>query len=570
MRRWKLEDPVPEEAHEALSAFPRVLAAMLWRRGIRTEEEAWRFLKPDWERDVHDPFLFDDMRKAVDRIMRAKEDGERITIHGDYDADGVSGSVILAGALSAIGAEHDVFLPHREKDGYGMNAASVEKLAESGTKVIITTDCGISNAAEVARANELGVDVIITDHHELPPELPEAHAILHPLREGESYPFKWLTGGGVAFKLAQALWKEAGLPEGQEKWLVDMAAISTVADIGKLVGENRALVHYGLVVLNKTRRLGLAKLIETTRYRDADLDAESIGFQIAPRINAAGRMDHAKEAYDLLVAEDEEEAERRAGVLESLNLDRREETSRMMAEAEPMALAQADRNGIVLIGNDDWTGAICGLVASRVAERHHRPTVVLTRNAAGDYVGSGRSVAGFHITAALRKLDRLLERYGGHGAACGMTVAGDKVEEFAESFRSLLDEELDAADLVPMIGIEEELSLADASAETVELVSRLAPFGEGNPKPLFLLKGVRVALVRPVGKDGAHLRMEVVDASGRRLKLIAFRAGARADEAAPGSELDVVVELSMNEWNGRRTPQGRVVEFRPSLVTVPA
>ena len=570
MKRWTLKDAVPEEAHKALSAFPRVLASMLWRRGIRTEEEARRFLEPDWDRDVHDPFLFLDMKKAVDRIMRAKEAGEKITVHGDYDADGVSGSVILAGALSAIEAEHDVFLPHRERDGYGVNVTTIEALAKSGTKVIITTDCGISNAKEVARANELGIDVIITDHHEFPPELPKAYAILHPLREGETYPFRWLTGGGVAFKLAQALWTTAGLPEGHDKWLVDMAAISTVADIGKLVEENRALVTYGLMVLNKSRRLGLNKLIDTTWNRGGDLTAESIGFQIAPRINAAGRMDHAMEAYELLVSEEPEEAERRAAVLESFNLDRRAETTRMMNEADPMAEAQAGRNGIVLIGNDDWVGAICGLVASRVAERHHRPTIVLTKNEKGDYVGSGRSAGGFHITGALRKLDHLLVKYGGHGAACGMTVSGEKVEAFAEAFRSLLDAELDPKDLIPRIEIEEELELKEASKETVELLSKLEPYGEGNPKPLFLLKDVKVVSSDCLGKDGAHLRLMVADASGARLKLIAFRMGPRAEEAAPGTALDVIVELSMNEWKGYRSPQGMVVDFRPSLVRVAA
>lgn len=569
MTKWQVKDVVPEEAFVKLSSFPRVLAAMLWRRGVQTEEAANRFLKPDWERDVHDPFLFDDMKKVVARIMDAKEKGELITIHGDYDADGISGSVILSSVFSEIGVKHDVFLPHRERDGYGMNSAAIERLAKAGTKLIVTTDCGISNAKEIARANELGVDVIITDHHEFPPELPKAYAILHPLKEGETYPFKWLTGGGVAFKLAQALWIHAELPKGHDKWLTDMAAISTVADIGKLIDENRALVKFGLKALNKTRRLGLVKLIETTWTREGeDLDAETIGFQIAPRINAAGRMDHARVAYDLLVSDDATEAEGLAAQLEAFNIARRAETDRMMKEAKKLAESQATRHGIVLIGNDDWTGSICGLVASRIAERYQRPTIVLTKGDDGIFKGSGRSAGGFHLTNALRKLDPLLMKYGGHGAACGMSISAEKVEEFAEAFRSLLDKELKAEDLIPHLEIEEVLTLDEATEKTVDMIGELAPFGEGNPKPTFLLKDVKVGMAACIGKEGAHLRMEVVDEHGHKLKLIGFRCGSRADEATPGTSLDIIVELSINEWKGYRNPQGRILDFRPSLSPV--
>jgi len=569
MKRWKFDDEVPEEAYGALSAFPRFLAAMLWRRGIRTEEEAERFLKPDWVRDVHDPFLFQDMRKAVDRILLAVQKKERIIVHGDYDADGISGSVILAGALSAVGAVHDVFLPHRENDGYGMNVPAIEKMAEDGAKLIITTDCGISNKKEIERAVQLGMDVIITDHHKPKGELPPAYAILHPLRDGETYPFRWLTGGGVAFKLSQALWKTAGLDEGHEKWLLDMVAISTVADMGDLKDENRALVHYGLLVMNKTRRLGLKKLIEATRRRGRDvLDAESIGFQIAPRINAAGRMDHAKISYDLLIAEDDAEAEKSVAHLDRLNAARRAETDRMMLEALPLAKEQAARHGIVLIGADDWTTAICGLVATRIGELHHRPTIVLTKNAAGDYVGSGRSISGFDITSALGELDALLVKYGGHDAACGMTVAGDKVEEFAEAFRALADEKLKKEDLVPHILIEDKLCLKDVSTRNIDLLESLAPFGMGNRKPKFLLENVRVDVVRRVGNDAKHLQLVLSDDDGQKLKLIAFGAGEREEEFQAGSHGDFIVELAMNEWKGYRSPQGQVVDLRPSLVKI--
>lgn len=565
MKRWKLDEEVPEEAYETLSAFPRFLAAMLWRREIRTPEGAERFLNPDWMRDVHDPFLFQDMQKAVDRILHAAKNKECIIIHGDYDADGISGSVVLSSALDAIGADYDVFLPHRDRDGYGMNIPAIEKMAEEGVKLIITTDCGISNKKEIERAGELGIDVIITDHHQLKGELPPAYAILHPLRDGETYPFRWLTGGGVAFKLCQALWKAAELEEGHEKWLLDMVAISTVADMGDLKDENRALVQYGLIVMNKTKRLGLKKLISATRRRGKDvLDAETIGFQIAPRINAAGRMDHAKVSYDLLVAKDDESADEGAALLEKLNIARRAETDRMMLEAGPLAEEQKDRHGIVVIGGDDWMSSICGLVATRICERYHRPTIVLTKTPEGDYVGSGRSFDGFDITLALAELGEMLVKYGGHGAACGMTVKGGQVEAFAEAFRVIADKQLKKEDLVPHLLIEDTLRLADVSTRMIDLLDQLAPFGVGNRKPKFLLKGIEVAGSRLVGNDGKHLQLTLHE-DGRKLKLIAFGMGGRVEEFQAGTLGDFVVELSINEWNGGRYPQGQVIDLRPAL-----
>lgn len=567
MKRWKFDEAVPEEAYEALSDFPRFLAGMLWRREIRTKGDAERFLNPDWERDVHDPFLFRDMQKAVDRILLAAKEKERIIIHGDYDADGISGSVILSAALSAIGAEYDVFLPHREEDGYGMNIPAIEKMAKDGTKLIITTDCGISNAKEIAHASSLGIDTIITDHHKPKGDLPKAYAILHPLIEGETYPFRWLTGGGVAFKLSQALWRAAGLDEGHDKWLLDMVAISTVADMGDLKDENRALVHYGLLVMNKTKRFGLQKLIQATRRRDGEtLNAETIGYQIAPRINAAGRMDHARISYDLLVAEDEGTADPLVAQLEKLNLARRAETDRMMIEARPLAAEQASRHGLVVVGNDDWMTSICGLVATRIGDKYHRPTIVLTKNVKGEYVGSGRSISTFDITSALGELEDLLVKFGGHDAACGMTVASDVVEEFAEAFRSLADRKLEKEDLEPFILIEDKLSLADISMQTMELLGRLEPFGMGNRKPKFLLEKVKIDMARRVGSDGKHLQLQVSDGGGKKLKLIAFGAGDREEEFPVGSFGDFIVELTVNEWKGYRSPQGMVVDLRPSLI----
>jgi single-stranded-DNA-specific exonuclease len=562
MKRWKLVEPAPEEAYQALPDQPRLLAALLWRRGVRTSEEAGRFLSPDWERDVHDPFLFADMRKAVDRIMRARDGGEKIVVHGDYDADGVSGSVILHSTLKELGADASVYLPHREKEGYGIAPATIEKLAAEGTKVIITCDCGISNGAEIALAVERGIDVIITDHHTLPPALPPAYAILHPLRQGETYPFRHLTGGGVAFKLCQALWREAKLAEGRDKWLLDMVSISTVADMGALVGENRALVHYGLKVLAKTRRVGLAAMMDSARMGDRPIDAGTIGFQIAPRINAAGRMDHASGAFSLLSAETKDDAAIHVERLNQHNLDRRAQTERLVTVARQMAAEQKDAKAIVVAG-EGWPAALCGLIAARLVDDSYKPVIALGRDENGRYVGSGRSIPEYDVTAALRRMpEGLLKKFGGHPAACGLTIEGGaNYEAFARVFAEDASAALEGVELIPTLKIEEKLALDEAVIGTLDMLARLEPHGEGNAKPLFLIEDARAAGVNLVGKDGKHLRLVAADDAGAKLKLIAFGFGDKAAELV-GRRFDAVVELSVNEWNGYREPQGRVVDLK--------
>jgi len=567
MKRWKMAEAVPQEAYAVLSGYSRLIAALLWRRGIRTPEEAERFLRPSWDEDVHDPFLFKDMRKAVDRLMKAARSGEKIVVHGDYDADGVSGSVVLHSTLKALGADVSVYLPHREKDGYGMNAPSIEKMAADGAKVIVTCDCGISSGKEIALAVSLGIDVIVTDHHTLPPELPPAYAILHPLREGETYPFRHLTGGGVAFKLCQALWKEAQLPEGHEKWLLDMVSISTVADMGKLVGENRALVHYGLKVLNKTRRLGLKTLIDGVRRDDETLDAMSIGFRIAPRINAAGRMEHADAAFGLLTAETAEEAEVRAEVLHGHNRDRQTATAHIMEDAFVMGAAQATQSAIVVAGQG-WPAALCGLVASKLVDEHYRPVIAVGRDEHGRYVGSGRSIPGFDVTGALRACSEHILKFGGHPAACGMTIVGDEAfEAFKKAFIAHADAHLASTDLTPSIEIEEEAAVHEVTVGLIEELKALEPHGEGNPRPRFFLRGGRVASSRQVGAEGKHLQLTLVDDKGGRLKLIGFGFGPRMADLPIGCAVEAAVELDLNEWNGRVEPQGRVVDIRTAADT---
>ncbi len=561
-KRWKMAEEVPAVALESLPGLPRLLASLLWRRGVRTVEEAERFLAPSWERDVHDPFLFADMHKAVDRLMRAIREKRKIVVHGDYDADGVSGAVILFSTLKALGGDVAVYLPHREKDGYGMNAQAVRKMGEEGVSVIVTCDCGISSGAEIALGNTFGIDTIVTDHHTLPPELPAAYAILHPLREGETYPFRYLTGGGVAFKLCQALWREGKLPEGHEKWLLDMVSVSTVADMGVLTGENRALVHYGLMVLNKTKRIGLKTLIEGFQREGETLDAQSIGFRIAPRINAAGRMEHADAAFALLTSETPEDAHLKAEVLHGHNRDRQSATETIVAEARELAAAEPEGAALVVAGQD-WPAALCGLVASKLVDDRYRPVIALGRDGRGKYVGSGRSIPGFDVTGALRACAEHIAKFGGHPAACGLTILGDEnFSAFKRAFLAHASATLTEAELEPYVEIDEMAAIHEIDVELIEELRRLEPSGVGNPRPKFLLRDARVAAAQLMGQEGKHLRLTVAGGKGGRLKLVGFGFGGRFGEVSPGQPIEAVVELEINGWNGRVEPQGRLIDFR--------
>ena len=385
--RWNVLAPPPSEFLENHPELPPTVATLLYHRDITTQEQIDEFLHPDYSRDVHDPFLFKDMEKTVRRLFEAIEKGEQITIHGDYDADGVSASVILTDTLKVLGAKHlDVYLPHRETDGYGLNTNTIEHLHEKGTKVIITCDCGISNKKEVELANEKGIDVIITDHHSIPAELPPAFAIIHPKIEGETYPYRDLAGGGVAFKLAQALLKahhqtHETLPDGQshdgfEKWLLDMVAIASVADMVPLIGESRTLTKYGLIVLNKTKRIGMQKLLLEARILAEDgsmskeIDAIMIGFRIAPRINAAGRLDHANTAYQLLATDDPTEAVDLAWQLDQSNDERRKITDEYVKEAVAQVEKDQMDNPVLFAFGKHWQTGVVGLIASRLKSKY--------------------------------------------------------------------------------------------------------------------------------------------------------------------------------------------------------
>jgi single-stranded-DNA-specific exonuclease len=561
-----------EVAGDELTAagFSPVKARILVERGIATIEQAEKFLKPSYERDIHDPFLFRDMQRVVDRIIKALKENEPIAVYGDYDADGVCASAVLAETFRALGTPVRIYIPERHDEGYGLNVPALEKLAKEGIRLVITVDCGSTSVKEVARANALGMDVIITDHHERPDTVPEAFAILNPEFPEETYPWKHLAASGVAFKLAQALFQASAygaalgrpaLPSGWEKWLLELVAISTITDIVPLQDENRALVHYGLRVLRRTRRPGLKALAETCGTDIQQWDEETIGYQIGPRLNAAGRLAHAQSAVDLLLAEDMATARRLAGDLEQLNSERQRLTERVTRAALTQATEQLSES-VIIVAGDDWPLGVVGITAGKLTQTFQRPAIVLSRN--GETVtGSGRSIPGFDITAALHRVAPLCAKLGGHPQACGMTLApGVSVEQFRSEFQKIVRELLPTHPERSTIAVTTNVRLDDITEDFLTFLEQLRPFGHANRAPAFLVAGVRVHDARSVGRDNRHLRLVLADERGRMQKSIGFSFADELKHLVVGNPIDVVVKVLRSEWQGRPQVDFHIVDLR--------
>lgn len=549
-----------------------VVQALLKNRGI-DPEDVTAFLHPDWERDTHDPFLFKRMQNAVDRVFLALEKGEKIKIHGDYDADGISGSTLLYTCLRDICEKLDynienisVFLPDRERDGYGVAVHNIEAFAEEGVNLIVTVDCGISNDVSLGRAHELGMDVIICDHHQLGEKLPEHAIIIHPLAPGEDYPNKTLCGTGVAFKLASALIREARkrgaeFPEGYEKWFLDLVAIATVTDVMPLIGENRALEKYGLVVLNKTRREGIRKIMDFSRGEMGAIDTQTIGFQIGPRINASGRVASPEIAFRTLSSRDEVKARELAGELERLNRERKKISDAVFKEALVLAKEKANPH-VSVIWNDDWLHGVVGLVAGKLVREIGVPAFVFTK--VGDhYVGSGRTAGGLHLVEAMRSCGDIFIKAGGHPQACGLSIASaETLPIFEEGVTKFAKAFFGSGGYTPELEIEAEIPISAVTWDFYDTLQKFEPFGQGNPRPLFLSRGLQVLSAEAIGSDGKHLRLTVNPPDSGVMKMIGFGFGDWARELRMGDLVDVVYEVGVNEWNGRRDLQLKIEDLR--------
>lgn len=585
-KKWNVAELPPADFLAEHPELPAIAARLLWNRGIRTGEKIDEFLNPDYLDDIHDPFLFNDMEKAVGIINDCLENNKRIVVHGDYDADGVSAAAIIITTLKKFGAKNiGVFIPHRETDGYGLNKKTVAFLRDEQTHLIITCDCGISSTEEIKLAKELGMRVIVTDHHAMPKIFPPADAIIHPLVPGEKYPDKSLSGGGVAFKLVQGLLKKHHqthelLDDGErheafEKWLLDMVAISTVADMVPLVGESRTLVRYGLTVLNKTRNLGLRQLLINAGLIDENgkakriFDTGTISFQLAPRINAAGRMDHANVAFAMLMADTNEKAADLAAQLQKNNTDRQKLTERLIIEArKQIKETKQENNPIILIEGKNWSTGILGLVAGKIKEEFFKPTLAMGISDDG-VVGSGRSVPGFNLIATLQSIPEFFSKFGGHPQACGFSLKNaSELTEFKNAILKKAAAGTKDLDLTPQLKIDAEANLEDVNWKLYDILQKFEPFGMGNDEPLYAATGLTVMSVDPVGKDNKHLRLNVKHNSHVVRKTIAFGFGdpikhpSNWSSLKPGDKIDLAFTVGVNEWNGNRELQLQVADIR--------
>lgn len=549
-----------------------VVLQLLYNRGTISQNAIDEFLSPDYGRDIHDPFLFKDMEKGVRRILEAALKKEKVLVYGDYDADGVCSTALMTETLKAVGINPDVYIPFREKEGYGMNMEAVAFIIEKSIKLVITVDCGIANIDEVSELKKHGIDVIVTDHHNPQKRLPEAFAIIDPKREGEQYPTTEICGTAVAYKVAQAIFSERIRQEfgnaiafpvvGWEKWLLDLVAIGTVTDLVLLLGESRALVTYGMFVLNKTRRPGLRALFEIAGIIAGKIDTHTIGFQIGPRLNAAGRMDHASTSYELLINENGDEVIKIARSLNEKNQERQKISDRMYQQA----LAQTEsQSGECLLSayHESWSPSLVGLAAGKLMEAFSRPALVMGKNQQGKIVGSGRSVEGFDITSAMEQCKEYLARFGGHALACGFTLKDEtRMEPFIRDMRNLCRTSIGQKELVPQVIIELECGLADVNWEVVEAIERFAPFGPGNHKPTVLIRQCVVAGFQTVGQNGNHLKGVLTDGHGTLRNVIGFSLGEWCKKLNVGALVDMVCQPSINEWNGNREIQLKIIDLK--------
>lgn len=526
-------------------------ARLLYTRGIQDTASLTTFLEPALE-ELHDPYLMHDMEKAVARIRQAIENAEPILIYGDYDADGMTSASIVKETLDELGAESQVYLPNRFTDGYGPNT-SVYKyfIKQEHISLIITVDNGVAGHEAIAYAQAQGVDVIVTDHHSLPAELPEAFAIIHPEHPAADYPFRHLAGCGVAFKLATALLEEFNLE------LLDLAAIGTIADMVSLTDENRIIVKYGLNVLRRTQRLGLQELFKAAGLELPELTEETVGFQIAPRLNALGRLDDPNPAVELLTGFDDGEAARLALMIDERNTERKALVQTIYQEA----LAMTDlTKPVQVLAKEDWHPGVLGIVAGRLLEELHQPVIVL--NIEGDKAkGSARSVEAVDIFAALKPHQDLFIAFGGHAGAAGMTLQVDKISELSEVLCSFIQKQKIDLTQKKQLLLDEELVLENLSLATLKSLDKLAPYGMDHKRPVFYLRDFQVEKTQAMGQDKAHLKFRVRQGSAS-FDVLAFGRGSQEREFAQAKHLELAVTLSVNQWNGNTSLQLMLTDAR--------
>ena len=539
-----------------MTLFEQILAA----RGLSDASVRQAFLSPDYAATKYDPFLLSEMDKAVERLVLARQKQEKIVIYGDYDIDGLSATALLLDAFHSFGFQHlDAFIPNRFVEGYGMTIGAVNKVCDMGAQLIVTVDCGSLCHTEIAYAADLGIDTVVTDHHNIAPTRPPAVATVNPKYADHEYPFRDLCGAGVAFKLVQALQTRLdGLPDGYEKWLLDLVALGTVCDIVTLADENRANVYWGLEVLKKQRRTGLKALMAVSGIEPGTVNARHLGFGLGPRMNAAGRLDTAQHSLDMLTATDGIEALAASEKLEAFNVERRSIQDEIFKQACEQADGMAD-DRVLVVASEGWNHGVIGIVASKLVETYKKPVFII--GIRGDTAtGSARSFGNFSAADAVRAADDIILRGGGHGAAAGVTLETAQIPAFRRRVNEFYDS-LNLTDQVRFLQPSADVEVkdfAEITEELVEQISRMEPFGNGNPEPVLKIARAVVVSARRMGANGQHVKMTLRDADGKTLQMLAFNA-PESFFREPGDEIAVWFQPNINEWNGARIVEGRLL-----------
>ncbi len=567
-KKWELKKINKKNKHYFPELEPTT-EQILTEKGFKSEQELEAFFIPDYNGNLHDPFLLNDMKKAVQRILKAQKNKEKICIFGDYDADGVTSSVLLATFLTdELKLDNFCYIPNREDEGYGMNQTAIDFIQKEGATLIITVDCGITNLEEVDYANEKNIDVIISDHHNVIGKVPKALAVIDPKNPNEKkYPFRELAGVGVAFKILQAIAiEDKNINEEKLKWYLDLVAIGTVADCVPLINENRTLVKFGLMVLSKTQRVGLRQLFQVGRIKIGESElptADQIGYQIAPRINAAGRMNHASIAYKLLLEKDEAKANELAQEIEDQNKQRQKVTADILKKVKAEINALAEIPKVIIKSSSQWKIGIVGLSAGRLAQEFARP-VILLQEKGPVYRGSGRSIPGFSLVNALQHQEKLLKKYGGHDQAAGLTLLKENFEEFKKDFLAEAEKKL-TKKIVKTTSVDACLKLREVNKKLCEELLMLEPFGKGNELPILMLRNLKLIDKKLLGKEDKHLKLWVgTDDCTEIFEAIGFGLGADSQDLKIGQQIDLLFNLEQNNWNGNKTLQLKIIDYRKS------
>lgn len=563
---WRVQER-NQEAEERLRAelgVSSLVSAVLVGRGLSVPEEAQAFLNPTLE-DLHDPSLLPDFRPAVDAILAAREGGEKIYVHGDYDVDGVTSAALFTRFLGKIGCDVTPHVPHRMREGYGIHASAVESAKNLGAKLFLTCDCGVSAFEQVATARDAGMKVVVTDHHEVGSEVPAAEAVVNPHRPESQYPFDQLSGVGVVFKLCAGITEELGhKKESFYRAYLDLAVLGTVADVMPLVGENRVITRFGLAQLAGTRKAGLLALMDVSGAREKRLTARTIGFQLGPRINAVGRIDDAGLALDLLLTEDRVEARKLADILDQHNTDRRAEQNRMLEEALEEAEMQVRAGSpVIVLAREGWHPGIIGIVAGKLVDRFRRPSFVVTIGEDGQARGSARSIEGFNLAEAIESARDHLTSGGGHEMAAGFSLGRDGIGALTETLGRHAGALLKPEDFLPRYHIDAVVSGEEAGPQAFAQFALLEPFGQANPEPLFATYGARMLDVVPTSNPD-HVRVTVEAADGSVRKGMAFGIGRALAELDQRERIDLAFSMEENEWNGSRQFRWIVRDYRLS------